>query len=184
MRPSCGITADCAVTSYGALQDPWELGITLEVIGNPRLVVEIGCWAGGSLYAWRQAGAEVIGVTLATAPDFDGHGATVIYGDSAAGETRSLLLSVLAGRRPGLVFIDGGHHEWEVAADWQLAQSLEPVMVGFHDIGGHGEVRAEWDRAKKNRRWVEIINPAPKVVNPAIAPAYRVLGTGILWMEG
>ena len=74
--------AQAAVGRHGAGQDEWELDHVIALIGtriHGRLVVEIGCDRGGTLWLWKTLGADVIGVTLHTRADgvFHPHGATV-----------------------------------------------------------------------------------------------------------
>lgn len=136
-----------AVQVYGACQDPWELSgvLTLLRADPPGVILEIGCWSGGSLYAWKSTGADVIGVTL---PDHANilrpHGAEIILADSR--HAKEQILDVLAGRVPGFVFIDGDHDEPVVRSDWELAREVAPgAVIGFHDITwpGPGKVWAE-----------------------------------------
>ena len=52
------------------------------------------------------------------------------------------------------VFIDGDHSYRGVKSDWQLAQTLKPKLVGFHDI-----VDSDWHiqcRCCVSRLWDEI----------------------------
>ncbi len=165
--------ADRAVRVHGAVQDPWELAAVLAVLAAspPELIVEIGCWSGGSLHAWRQTGAEVIGVTLPEhANILRDHGAAVILADSR--QCRGQLDSVLAGRVPGFVFIDGGHDHLTCLSDWELARQVAPgAVIGFHDI-------ACPDWPDPGRVWADVSRGYPSV---AIIRPDAKMGTGLVF---
>ena len=171
-----------AVRDYGCSQDPEELSVLLGIVAAmaPRLIVEIGCNTGGSLYAWGSTGAEVIGVTLGphdARDTFNPHGATVITGDSHHDGTIELLKKKLAGRRPDFFFIDGDHSELGCRMDWVLALDVGARCVGFHDISprrvpGDPGVRKVFAEACARYPSVVIRNPADPM-NP---------GAGIVWL--
>ena len=159
-----------AVDAYGCGQDPEELSLLLAIVTamRPRLIVEIGCDTGGSLYAWGSTGAEVIGVSLGphdTGAVCDPHGATLITGDSHDPAVIAKLEAVLAGRRPDFLFIDGDHSERGCRADWLLARRLRARAVGFHDISprripGDPGVRKVWGEVCARYPSVTIRNPS------------------------
>ena len=129
--------ARVAVEQHDALQDPWELGMTLAILSasvRPALIVEIGSLHGGSLWAWRMTGAEVIGVTAQEPVEFTSHGARMIWGDSTKLNTQRDLREALNGREPDFMFLDGDHSRASAANDWDLARLLGARVVGFHDI--------------------------------------------------
>ena len=132
----------------------------------PRLIVEIGCGMGGGLAAWKTAAPEVIGVTIEGADHrFTGHGATMVWGDSADPATHNQLRKALNRRPADFVFIDGDHTADGVRADWELAQILRPRLVGFHDIAHriHGpDILPVYTEACRGRRHLEIVQPAPE----------------------
>lgn len=143
---------------------------------GPRLIVEIGSWMGGGLYAWRSTGAEVIGVTLDQARNtVNPHGARMIWGDSTDPLVRRKLVVALAGRRPDFVFIDGDHSAAGVQADWQLARQVGARLAGFHDIAHrvHGpDIRPTYQEAYTGRHHHELIDPGD------LEPD----GTGLVWL--
>lgn|GEM_PF-4129335 len=170
-----------AIRLHGAQQDAWELTRLLNLVGDRLdggLVVEIGCDQGGTLWLWRQAGADVIGVTLHTRPDgaFNAHGATIVEGDSTSSTTQRRLWKVLADRRPDLVFVDGGHDAATAESDITLALGLAPHgLVVVHDICRRADRPAvetwlAWGNAQLHRPHVEIVRSRGN------SP-----GTGILW---
>lgn len=132
--------AQDAVGRYGACQDDWELGRLVEVIGGElagRLVVEIGSDRGGTLWLWRELGADVIAITLHTRTDgqFRSHGAMVVVGDSTDGNVRTVAEHAIGPRDVAMVFVDGGH-DYETACS-DIAWALRIAPRGFvvvHDI--------------------------------------------------
>ena len=135
----------------------------------PALIVEIGCGMGGGLAAWRATGADVVGVTIEGADHrFTDHGALMVWGDSSDPATRKALRTVLDGtfkRAPDFVFIDGDHTPDGVRADAELALSLKPRLIGFHDVAHriHGpDILPVYADACRGRRHLEIIQPAPE----------------------
>lgn len=174
--------AFAAVEQFGCCQDPGELWLLLSIVGsmNPELIVEVGCNTGGSLFAWRSTGAEVIGVSLGPhdpRETCEPHGAKIITGDSHLLATIELLRKELDGRRPDFWFIDGDHSEAGCRADWRVAQELGAKTVGFHDISprripGDPGVRKVFAEACARFPSVVIRNPADPM-NP---------GAGIVWL--
>ena len=152
-----------AVTEYGAVQHPWELAAVLDLLAArpPGLILEIGCWSGGGLYAWRAVCPEVIGLTL---PEYGNvlrsHGTEIVWADSR--RARDPLLDQLAGRIPGFVFIDGDHSYEVVMSDWKLARDIAPgAVIGFHDIThpDYPGVARAWAEVRPGHPSIEIIHP-------------------------
>ena len=113
---------------HGCGQDAYELSLMLDIVTamQPRLIVEIGCDTGGSLFAWGSTGADVIGVSLGPhdpSKPWHSHGATLIQGDSHHVNTMARVKKELDGRRPDFFFIDGDHSEAGCRADWRFAQA-------------------------------------------------------------
>lgn len=170
-----------SVEVHGAQQDITELTMLLDLTMTavkPRLIVEIGSWKGGSLFAWSATGAEVIAVTLPdkAAEPFNAHNAQVIWGDSHSWATRDVLWRVLAGRVPDLVFVDGDHTVDGCAADVNLAFDIAPgAAVAVHDINLHRRypeigVRKVWDAVSRGVPHMVLEN------DPDTDP-----GCGIIW---
>jgi len=171
-----------AVKDHGARQDPWELSVVLGILAGsrPQLIVEIGSWAGGSLYAWASTGAHVIGVTLEeTRSTLNPHGAEMIWGDTLQPGTRQELEAALAGRVPDFMFIDGGHSAVCAENDFGLAMAARARVIGFHDIRhpAFPGVRVVYEKACEGRRHMEIVNPRP----PAESGGLDAMGTGLIW---
>lgn len=132
--------AQDAVGRYGANQDDWELGRLVELIGaelRGGLVVEIGSDQGGTLWLWRELGAECVAVTLHTRKDrqFRPHGATVIEGNSTDPCIQGLVKAWLGPRKVSMVFVDGGHDYETACLDIEWALHLAPAgLVVVHDV--------------------------------------------------
>ena len=171
-----------AVRVHGCGQDIVELALMLNIVESldPRVIVEIGCNTGGSLYAWTATGAEVIGVSLGPhdpTATVHTHGATLIQGDSHHVAIMEQLEKELGGRRPDFFFIDGDHSEAGCRSDWILARRVRARVVGFHDISarripGDPGVRKVFAEACARYPSAVIRNPADPQ-NP---------GAGIVWI--
>lgn len=159
--------AQDAVGRHGANQDDWELGRLVELVGGAiagELVVEIGSDRGGTLWLWRELGADVIAVTLHTRADrqFLSHGAMVVVGDSTDVPTRNIVTHAINGRNVAMVFVDGGHDYFTASQDIQWAFQLAPRgLVVVHDINRsirHPEIETyvAWAEQSDNRAHMTI----------------------------
>lgn len=138
-----------AVHQYGALQKVGELAGFLSLLAEnpPKTVVEIGCDAGGTLWAWKQAGAQrVIGVSMAdnaggfaSGKPLERHGAEVVSGDSHDLDTLDELKKRLGDDKIDLLFIDGDHTYEGVKLDFAMYAALVDIngIIAFHDICHH-----------------------------------------------
>lgn len=163
-------TAHAAITGHGALQKPDELAEFLAVLdaARPRVVVEIGCDAGGTLWAWQQllSTPRVIGISLplgpfATARALDTT-AEVLTVDSHHPSTVAALWEMLGRRHTDVLFIDGDHSYQGVRSDWEMyAPLVRPGgIVAFHDICPHP---AEPD-VEMWKLWAEIPGPKHEII--------------------
>ena len=135
--------ARTAVAEHGAIQKPTELAGFLALVMDLEpleLIVEIGSFDGGTLWAWQQICPTVVGVDLPPA----GHEATVrlnslgcqiVCGDSHAPDTVDRLIGLLD-RPVDMMFIDGDHTYDGVKADYEMYSPLVRPggLIGFHDI--------------------------------------------------
>lgn len=160
--------------------------VAMAAVVGPRVVVEIGCDGGGTLYCWRQLGADVFGITL---PDnswetggqgypLNTHGAHVWLGDSHSAAAREWLVTQLAGRPVDVLHIDGDHSYDGVAADFATYAPLVRAggLVLVHDVLNSRNQLVEVDRW-----WVDV---APHHRSSVIASKHRVpVGFGVIVME-
>ena len=153
LKTSFAETARIAITTYGAVQKPGELAEFLELLADlqPKVVVEVGVYSGGTLYAWSQVAPDstVIGIDLLEGGPYpvyasngkprDEHGATMIIGDSHHPDTRDELEKILDGRPIDALFIDGDHTYNGVRMDYDLYRPLVRPggVIAFHDIVSH-----------------------------------------------
>lgn len=174
-----------------------ELVTLLDVIALdmvPDVIVEIGCDAGGTLYAWRAMWptARVYGVTLDdNGPHTGGqgyrladHGATVLRGDSHDRVTLQRLKDQLGGRKVDVLFIDGDHTREGVLADWNMYAPLVRAggMVVFHDVCNDSAMTAG-----SREVWEQMKREAGQYGEPVMeiaSSAHRPVGFGILRMAG
>jgi predicted O-methyltransferase YrrM len=164
---------------HGACQKPWELAEFLDMLVDykPKVIVEIGVFAGGTLYAWSRVAPNptVIGIDLMPSGSYpvyasngkprDEHGATVIVGDSHDWKTVAALAKCLDGHPIDCLFIDGDHTYDGVRQDYEMYRPLVKVggLIAFHDIVTHQyalncEVVKLWTEIKDESA-VEIIDP-------------------------
>jgi len=145
-----------ACVRHAAMQHDDELAAVLRLAADiqPRIIVEIGCMAGGGLFAWRAICDEVYGITLALPnPDYPhAHGAVVHHGDSHIQETKAWLIERLAGRPIDVLHIDGDHTHAGVKADYEMyAPLVRPGGLVFIN-----DVINDWDAPDVGRFWQEL----------------------------
>lgn len=111
---------------------------------KPKTVLEVGTHHGGTLYHWlrnAEPGTLVVAVDSYAVgvdnrnlyPEWTPEGVTlrVVEGSTFDPQTKEEVLKYSATYE--WVFIDAGHHYYEVCNDWQEFGSLGKV-VAFHDI--------------------------------------------------
>jgi 23S rRNA U2552 (ribose-2'-O)-methylase RlmE/FtsJ len=185
--------ARAATTEHHASQRFDELTGALGTVanwleGDPSVIVEIGCDAGGTLYAWQAMfrHARVYGITLDdNGPHTGGqgyplatHGATVIRGDSHDPSTRQRLKDQLGGRPVDVLFIDGDHSWGGIDLDWRMYAPLvrDRGLVVFHDVANTStpEAVAHWEQMKSVA--TECGEPYAEIVSKQ----HRPVGFGIV----
>jgi len=150
---SLRMIAQTAVQRFHALQKPTELAGFLAVLADlrptPRIMVEIGCDAGGTLWAWRQLVPRVIGIEYPDEHSDDNpwgtenplvdHGCEVIRGDSHEESTRTALADLLQGEPIDVLFIDGDHTYEGCKRDFIMYAPLvsNDGLISFHDVSPH-----------------------------------------------
>jgi len=154
--PAAAVAA-IACSMHRASQREDELAQALELVASldPKVIVEIGCDLGGTLFAWRWTGADVYGITL---PEQDNtyqqggqdgplatHGATVHEGDSHDKKARAWLRSELRGRPVDVLVLDGDHSTEGLQTDLAMYRPLvrDGGLILVHDIASYGDPRAE-----------------------------------------
>jgi len=139
--------ARTAVADHGAIQKVGELSAFLALVMDLdplELVVEVGSFDGGTLWAWQQICPEVVGVDLPPPGHEDtvrlnSLGCQIVCGDSHDPATLNRLEALIEGRSVDMLFIDGDHTYDGVKADYEMyAPLVRPGgLVGFHDICQH-----------------------------------------------
>lgn len=161
--------AEEAVRKWKACQQPRELFQLLDYVWSGETVLEIGCDAGGTLWAFQAVGARVFGVDLPNGPygsghELNTHGAHVIRGNSTHSAVLDQVRDVVD-IPVDLLFIDGDHSYEGVKADYENYRSfVRPGgLIAFHDICAHKDypdVRVDrlwWEIKSKNQHTTEII---------------------------
>jgi hypothetical protein len=97
--------------------------------------LEIGCFKGATLWAWKQICDEVYGITLPV-KGLKNHGAHVLMEDSHSDEAVSWIENKLFDRELDMLFIDGDHSYDGVRNDWEMYSPYvrKGGLVIFHDI--------------------------------------------------
>lgn len=174
-----------AVRDHGALQKPGELAALLRLLASrqPRVIVEVGSDAGGTLWAWsrlpgppRVIGVDLPGGPYGTGRQLDAHGATVVIGDSHQAATLELVRGQLAGELADVLFIDADHSYAGAKADFiRYRRLVRPGgLVVLHDIADHDNptvgVRQLWQEITWRQPGTELITE----------PEARWAGIGVL----
>ena len=137
MKQSLSDIAETACAEHKAQQRPREFTVTLELVAsfNPKIILEIGCADGGTLFAWTKICPEVYGITL-PGYEVNDHGADVIVATSHSAETLARIEDKLNSRQLDMLFIDGDHSYDGVKADWEMYSPLvrKGGLVLFHDV--------------------------------------------------
>ncbi|HVQ52249.1 MAG TPA: class I SAM-dependent methyltransferase [Mycobacterium sp.] len=139
--------AHAARYQHNAIQKHEELAGFMAMVMDLdplNIIVEVGAYAGGTLWVWQQICDRVIGVDLPPkgmpeGPTVNDEGMTVILGDSHDPATMEQLVAHLDGELIDMLFIDGDHTYEGVKADFELYSPLVRGggLIGFHDICHH-----------------------------------------------
>ena len=140
---------------------------------RPPRVLEIGTYHGGTLYHWLRCAAP--GATVVSVDSYAvGVDNSALYDDWCDGDVRLVVVrgdsadpdtvAKVASYGPyEWVFIDAGHLEDEVRADWENYRPLATGVVAFHDIlpptREHPEIQVAplWQEIRETHDTVEII---------------------------
>lgn len=165
-------------------QNLWELDQMLAVVDRlqPKRVLEVGSWAGGTLWHWLQVADKVVSVD-------DGMRAADAWRQWADEADTELHLLQGLSQDPAIVeqagelgpydfiFIDADHTYQSVSADWgNYRGMIAPGGVfAFHDTQHVGDptygVQQLWEEitAERDVRWLHIVTTGH-------------CGIGMLWM--
>ncbi|HEV2222430.1 MAG TPA: class I SAM-dependent methyltransferase [Candidatus Acidoferrales bacterium] len=176
-----------AIGRYKALHNVGELSALLAILGDlePKVVLEIGTWAGGSAWAFSRIPtvSHIVTVDLEPRPEAAEQLAQLpcraeqVTGDSQHPTTFKQVRALLDGFRPDVVFIDGAHDYVHARKDWELYGPLvqRGGVVVLHDTQGYPgvdmvQVPQLWAEVRQNYRTTELIDT---LGGPG--------GTGIVW---
>jgi len=164
--------AKTAIEEHGAIQKQAELAGFLALVMDLdplELVVEIGSFDGGTLWAWQQICPRVVGVDKPppgheTTVRLNSLGCQIVCGDSHDSYTLQELLLLLAGAKADMLFIDGDHTYDGVKADYEMYSPLVRPggLIGFHDICQHPSMRF----VQVNRFWATLDGDLETFVSP------------------
>jgi predicted O-methyltransferase YrrM len=153
--------AELAVRDHGAIQKPAELAGFLALVMDLDpldLIVEVGSFDGGTLWAWQQVCPQVVGVDLPPPGHEDtvrlnSLGCPIVCGDSHVPSTVERLKGLLD-RPVDMLFIDGDHTYDGVSADYDMYSPLVRPggLIGFHDICQHPSM----EFVQVNRFWATL----------------------------
>src|SRR6266550_1401987 len=153
--------ARSAVADHGAIQKPEELAGFLALVMDLDpldLIVEVGSFDGGTLWAWQQICPQVVGVDLPPPGHEDtvrlnSLGCQIVCGDSHDQATVDRLAGLL-NRPVDMLFIDGDHTYDGVKADYEMYSPLVRPggLIGFHDICQHPSM----EFVQVNRFWATL----------------------------
>jgi predicted O-methyltransferase YrrM len=176
-----------AVQDHRAIQHSAELAFLLTAADHAQVktVLEIGCFAGGTAWAFAQLPSVQRIITVDRDPQAEAYPviaalagkATLIKGESADSATRDRVRHYLDGHLPDLLFIDGSHDLTSVTDDWQIYGPMTGPgsMVAFHDVEqhhGHPEVEV-------HLLWAAVRSAYPSVKITAAPGEWA--GIGIIW---
>lgn len=159
-------------------QIPYEISALATEVEklNPKVVLEIGMYEGGTTLIWAQlAGTRVISCDIAPPgprgdlirafpPPGSDCRVTLLTGDSHSPDFIERVARELGGESVDFLFIDGDHREAGVEADYRNYKHLvrDGGMIAFHDIADQqrepgNEVQHFWKRLKQEAETEEII---------------------------
>lgn len=183
-----------------ALQRKGELGRLVDIVRlhEPKVVLEIGTFRGGTLAAWCQCAADNALLVTVDMPggEFGGGWADgdqsrikgfaraeqsihLIEGNSHDVATKSMVVTAIAGRPADFLFIDGDHTFDGVCSDFiEYAPLVRPGgIIALHDVVPYPEV----PRCEADVFWREHILPAhPEAIEIRTDGDYLGCGIGVI----
>lgn len=185
-------TAHVACSDFHASQQVDELARAIELVAklDPRIIVEIGCDAGGTLYCWTQMATRVYGITLphntfetgGGGKKLETHGADVLLGDSHSFSSSQWLDRRLDGRKIDVLIIDGDHSYKGVWMDLAMYGPLvrRGGIVLMHDIAVTTDSRATVWKVWQEIRTLSDVFDTEEIVNVS----HGALGWGVIRVRG
>jgi predicted O-methyltransferase YrrM len=176
-----------AVQDHRAIQHSAELSVLLTAADHAQVktVLEIGCFAGGTAWAFAQLPSVQRIITVDHDPQAEAYPviaalagkATLIKGESSDHTVRDRVRHYLDGNLPDLLFIDGAHDLTSVTDDWQIYGPMTGPgsMVAFHNVEPH-QGRPD---VEVHLLWSAVRSAYPSVKITAAPGEWA--GLGIIW---
>lgn len=143
-----------AVYQHFALQKVPELTFMLSLIEPDDVVLEIGCDAGGTTWALKQAGCTHFGIDLPGEQFSSGLAfasddtRNMVWGDSHSEGIKTALCAKLQEqgiKKVDILIIDGDHTYTGVRQDFYMYSGLCNGIVFFHDVCKHPDPEVRVD---------------------------------------
>lgn len=159
--------ANAAIWDHGAQQKEDELKAVMDFLIKEKVqsILEIGCDAGGTLFAWSKIATKIVGISLFNGGFSSGiplraHNADIIHGNSHDPNIVTGVMSIAPKDGFDFLFIDGDHTYAGVHNDfWHYKHMVKPDgWIGFHDIC---EFTAETNDLKVHIFWQDLIKTFP-----------------------
>lgn len=140
-----------------------DLRVLLPILKNlnPKIVVEIGTYFGGSAKLWRKELNPEILITMDIKRWANVDNCHYLIGNSQDVETFDKVVNILDNKQIDFLFIDGGHLYDEVKGDFESFSSLvtDGGLIVFHDIlyrNKENDVPTFWKEIKRHYNYIEI----------------------------
>lgn len=180
--------ARTAIGRYGALHNEGELACLLALLNTmgPRVILEIGTWAGGSAWAFGQLPTVERIVTIDPAPQPSATNTmssircetVMLHMSSQAEEAYVATGQLVKPDMADVLFIDGDHRYESASKDWDTYRQLVRPggLAVIHDTQGYPgvdyvQVPKLWAQIRLRYRTTELVD-APG------GPG----GTGLVWL--
>lgn len=165
------------------LQNEWEFErlLALYIELQPKNIMEIGSFYGGTLWFWltHSVGFNKVITLDYPVPPSDGRYEEMmkcrsqwdswtkqvgvkefhnVIGDSTSQESKNKVNSIIKEGELDFLFIDGGHTYDVVKSDYETYSKYvrKGGIIAFHDVIGLEEVRQYWNELKQGKPYVEI----------------------------